>query len=221
MLQYKNLKLLVLVLFLSQCASIPQSVVDLSSQVGDDIVSIQSSYAQLIDAYYERLIDDRLDYLDNEWYPAYVKNWMRIGRLQEIAKGDIVWSEENENFTDVTDETPSLETINTLQIWVEEALWTYQDKKEELINPLIADRDTLKYSINIAFNNLTKANAEITAHLNSLRKVKEQQDQLLEELKLRRIRDQINQALIDASAKAGMGLEKVREADAKLEEINK
>ncbi|MEQ9221173.1 MAG: hypothetical protein RLO17_24170 [Cyclobacteriaceae bacterium] len=196
-------------------------MVDLSSQVGDDIISIQSSYAQLVDAYYERLIDDRLDYLDNEWYPAYVKNWMRIGRLQEIAKGDIVWSEDDEKFTEVTEETPSMETINTLQIWVEEALWTYQEKKEELINPLITDRDTLKYSINVAFNNLTKANAEITAHLNSLRKVKEQQDQLLEELKLKRIRDQINEALIDASAKAGKGLEKVREADAKLEEINK
>jgi|MDTG01.5.fsa_nt_gb hypothetical protein len=221
MLQYKNLKLLAFVIIFSQCASVPQSVVDLSSQVGDDIISIQSSYAQLVDAYYERLIDDRLDYLDNEWYPAYVKNWMRIGRLQEIAKGDIVWSEDDEKFTEVTEETPSMETINTLQIWVEEALWTYQEKKEELINPLITDRDTLKYSINVAFNNLTKANAEITAHLNSLRKVKEQQDQLLEELKLKRIRDQINEALIDASAKAGKGLEKVREADAKLEEINK
>jgi len=70
MLQYKNLKLLAFVIIFSQCASVPQSVVDLSSQVGDDIISIQSSYAQLVDAYYERLIDDRLDYLDNEWYPA-------------------------------------------------------------------------------------------------------------------------------------------------------
>ncbi len=198
-----------------QCASVPKAVVDLSSQVGSDIVAIQSSYSELIDTYFEGLIVTRRSYLDDEWYPIYVNNWIRKGQLKEVANGELIWSEGQAKFVKTIATTTEMETFNTIQLWAEEAIWAYQDKEKELVEPLEKSRDSLKNEVNEAFNNLIRANAEITAYLSSLRKVREQQDQLLEDMKVKSLSDKINDALIQASKQADKGLEAIRKVDIK------
>ena len=73
----------------------------------------------------------------------------------------------------------------------------------------------------ISFANTSWANATITAHLNSLREVQEVQDQALQALHVKDLRDKINKALVTASDKAAGGLDKIKEADAKLEKLKR
>jgi len=90
-----------------------------------------------------------------------------------------------------------------------------------LIAPLTSDEKQLREQVKQAFANITRSNATITAHLNSLREVQEVQDEVLKSLNLKELRDKINSQLVNASEKAKKGLEKIKEADAKVDKAAK
>jgi hypothetical protein len=77
----------------------------------------------------------------------------------------------------------------------------------------------LAASVDEAFARLVRANAIITAHLNSLRKVQEVQDEALQRLKLKDMRDKINQHLISASESAADAIKKIQKAEKPLEKL--
>lgn len=103
--------------------------------------------------------------------------------------------------------------LNSLNLWVNEAIIAYDEKRVELIQPLEIEKENLIRSINLAFMQTIRANSVITAHLNSLRKVSEVQDQLLESLNLKNLRNEINNKLIIVSEEAEKSLEKIKEID--------
>jgi hypothetical protein len=100
--------------------------------------------------------------------------------------------------------------VNT---WVEIAIKTIEQKKKELISPINDDEQNVLKSVDDAFARITRANATITAQLNSMRKVQEVQDNALKALSIKDLRDQINNQLISASNKAGSAIEQVAKAE--------
>jgi predicted nucleic acid-binding Zn-ribbon protein len=71
-----------------------------------------------------------------------------------------------------------------------------------------------------SFARLIRANATITAHLNSIRTVQEVQDEALRSLKLADLRDEINKRLVEASEKAEFALTKVEGVTTKVDELS-
>lgn len=203
------------------CASVPKEVVELSYVVGKDLESINESYDTLIHQYYENLRDQRRTYLDEVWFPLYLQKWRDKGELVAIAKGEKIWSEETQSLIRIPAESNLKESLATLNDWVLAALYDYEVKESELLATLDSDEEELRRQVKQAFLNLTRANATITAHLNSLRKVKEVQDEALQALNLKELRDEINQQLIKASQKAKEGLEKIKKADKKVDGLAK
>jgi len=61
------------------------------------------------------------------------------------------------------------------------------------------------------------ANAAVTAQLNSIREVKEAQDEVLEALRLKDVRDRINEGLQKASEIAGEAEQKINDAADRLD----
>ena len=92
--------------------------------------------------------------------------------------------------------------------------------RKGLLDPIDRDEKMLIASVDEAFARLVRANAIITAHLNSLRKVQEVQDEALKSLKLKDMRDKINQQLISASEKAADAIQKMQRAEKPLEKIS-
>jgi hypothetical protein len=185
--------------------------------MGKDLEAINTSYDKLIHQYYENLRDQRRAYLDDIWYPRFIANWREDGELVAIAKEERIWSEEKQQLVSVPAGSEPKESLTTLNDWVNYALYAYEEKESELLSPLNIDEERLREQVKQAFINLTRANATITAHLNSIREVQEVQDEALRALNLDELRDKINEQLINASEKAKKGLEKVKEADEKVE----
>ncbi|MDY6868948.1 MAG: hypothetical protein SVT56_13785, partial [Chloroflexota bacterium] len=105
-------------LFLSAgCASVPKEVVTLSYRMGEDIQALQQSYDQLIQEYYTMLRNERRTYLDNEWYPRFLENWRDTGQLLAIAKGEMIWSVEQNQLISTPPDAGDQETLKTLQDW--------------------------------------------------------------------------------------------------------
>jgi hypothetical protein len=204
---------IVLTAMLIGCATVPKDVVRLSDQVGKDLSALYVSYDLLIHEFYNQLRSERVAYLDEIWYPRFIQNWMEAGEVQAIAAGVKVWSDEEERLVPVSAETSSDETIRTMRDWLDYALYAYEVKKDSLLVPLNREEEALRRDVNHAFRQVMRANATVTAHLNSIRKVKSVQGEALTALNIKELRDRIISSLANASERAEEALKRIREKD--------
>lgn len=184
------------------CASIPKEVVELSYTVGKDLTALHSSYRTLIQSHFQGLRSQTIIFLETRWIPTYLRDFIKEGELIESAKG----------------EDPKV-VLEDVQIWTEVALEEIEDKKREMLEPINNDEKELLNIVDDAFTRIINANAVITAHLNSLRKVQEVQDEALASLELKDLRDRINDRLISASDKAQNAIEKMKKVEGVLDEV--
>ena len=197
----------------------PKEVVELSYTTGQDIASLQTSYDNLIHEFYDQLRDRRLEYLNDTWTPHFIEKWIADGKLVEVAKGELVWSEEDEEFRAPTSGNAEQELLATVLTWADEAMFDIQQKRDSLLFPLDREESKLRREVREAFARIVQANATITAHLNSLRKVQEVQDDVLSALNVKELRDKIDDALVSASERANKALRQVKEADSRVSKI--
>jgi hypothetical protein len=195
---------LLMVLNFLGCASVPKEVVELSYTVGQDLNAVHLSYRQLIQTHFDGLRKQATGFLDNKWTPIYIKNFIKKGKLVERANNS----------------DPNMVLLG-VRLWAEVAVKEIEKKKKELIDPIDKNEKKLLNSIDEAFAQLISANAAITAHLNSIRKVKEVQDEALQALKVKDLRDKINNGLIFASDKANEAIEKVKKAEGIVDDLAK
>ena len=205
--------LIMLILAISGCSSVPKEVVELSYQMGEDISAVHQSYNKLIHEHFEMLRQERIKYLNDLWTPKYISTWMEDGRLIDVAKGEVAWSQEQSDFVKPTAGKEKEELLMTVKFWSQAAVNEIENKKVELLEPLNVQEEQLTSLVTDAFNRLYRGNATITAHLNSLRNVQEVQNNLLEALNLRDFRDKINIQLSTVSEKAQKALEEIKKAD--------
>lgn len=203
---------------LAGCATVPKEIVTLSYRMGEDIATIHSSYNKLIHIHFEALQQERLRYVDEEWTPKYLKDWIATGRLREVVRGEVVWSVERLDFVKPLPGKAEEGIQSTVAFWSQAAVQEIESKKQELLKPLQDQERQLATWVEDAFNRLYRANAAITSQLNSLRKVQEIQDESLAALNLKDLRDKINNALEGASQKARTSLDEVRRVDGILQE---
>jgi hypothetical protein len=217
----KVLLFIIMFSMLVGCGSVPKEVVELSYVIGEDLHSMNSSYDKLIHEYFENLRTQRRNYIDDVWYPRFLENWRDDGELVAIAKGQRIFSEKVNRLINTPKGTDPKESLETLNDWVNFALYAYEVKENELIKPVDDNEKMLRTNVNQAFMRLVRANSTITAHLNSLRKVNEVQDDVLDALNIKGLRDKINDTLVKISVDAKDAFEKVKEADKKVNNLTR
>ncbi len=217
----RRLFLIFLLIGIVGCASVPKEVVELSYRTGEDLTALHESYDKLIQMYFEKMRAERTAYLNDTWYPRFLENWMEHGQLVSVAKGEVIWSDEQEKLITTPPNTDPKEAFRTLQDWVNYALYAYDVKEEALLKLLNEEELALRQDVQMAFLRIIRANAVITAHLNSIRKVKEVQDEALEALYIKDLRGRINNTLINISDKAAKELNKIRRIDESVDDLDK
>jgi len=178
------------------CATVPKETVELSYAIGQDLDAVHASYTNLIHQHFENLRNQTTDFLDKRWTPTYLGNFIKRGKLISLAQDP--------------DPVKAFDGVST---WVEIALKAIEIKKKALISPINADEQNILRSVDDAFARITRANAAITAQLNSIRKVQEVQDDALKSLNIKDLRDQINSQLISASNKSVSAIEQLAKAE--------
>ena len=91
-------KVILLIIILAGCATIPQETIELSNIMGENIVALKTSYILLVNTHFDLLEKIRIDYLEKEWIPAFIESWINDGRLIDMASGKVVWSSEHSGF---------------------------------------------------------------------------------------------------------------------------
>lgn len=190
--------------FVSACATVPKEVVELSYTVGQDMEAVHVSYRALIQRHFATLRGQATTFLHDRWMPAYLREFIKSGNLIGLAQ----------------DPEP-LQAFEGVSVWTEVAMDEIDNKKKQLLDPIDTDEKQLLSYVDESFTRMARANAMITAHLNSLRKVQEVQDEALQALKLKDVRDQVNSALIGASERAAQAIENIKKAEQTIKEVDK
>jgi hypothetical protein len=195
------------------CSTTPPEVVELSYKVGEDVNAIGDAYRSLVKQHFKVLKQQRIDYLENEWKPKFIENWLDDGRLVDMATSKTRWDFENSHFAAPTPGKERQQLLASVLEWSTVAIAEIERKKDELIGPLSEDERLLLSDIDSAFQRIGRAHNAITAHLNSIREVEKIQDKFLEELSIKDFRDDLMKKIETVSNKAEEGLEKIRELD--------
>jgi hypothetical protein len=184
-------------LLLSGCASVPKETVALSVAVGEDIQQLYSGYKSMVRFSFDQMRTNGLLVIDEIWMPVYLATFVREGELLEIAR--------EENWAD-------------LEGWARAAIEDIEAKRREFVDSVDTRETALLEKIDQAFERTISANAAVTAHLNSVLKVEGLQDQVLDAVDLKDLRDQITNGITEASNFAADAAEKIRAASAALDE---
>lgn len=199
-LRYRFVFFMVIAIIASGCATVPKEVVELSYRMGEDLEAVHSSYITLIRRHFDGLRAQSMAVLEDKWTPAFLKDFIQRGELVKSAQSS----------------DPKI-VLEDVQDWASVAIDTIEAKRRELLEPINKDEEGLLKAVDEAFGRLTLANATITAHLNSLRKVQEVQDETLKALNLKNLREKIDAALVSASEKAQKAMVKLKEAEGTLD----
>ena len=166
------------ILSMTACASVPKETVTLSRTVGQDIVQLQSGYRETIRFSFDQMRQAGLSVIDNVWTPVYLRSFVTGGQLVEAAKD---------------------EQTERIEYWARAAIKAIDDQRKKFLDPLQEREDALVAEVDAAFDRVINANAAVTANLNSVLKVQNLQDQVLDAAGVSGIRDTINGAIVSTS----------------------
>lgn len=164
------------------CASVPKESVELSYIIGHDLEELHKSYKLLIRRYFDSLRREVNQSIDEVFIPAYINEYVKTGKLVQHSQN---------------------KRADLVEAWARIAVETIGNERRIRLDPINKAEKVLLESVDDAFDRTIRANATITAHLNSIREVKEVQNEFLELLTLKNLRDKINDTLDKASETVG------------------
>ena len=173
------------------CAKVPKEAVQLSYAVGTDIRQLYSIYRKTVVISFEQMRKRGLTVIDDLWTPVYLKT-----TVDELVK-----SEKHKR-------------IKAVEYWARKSIRDIDAKRKKFLQSLEKQEKALLADIDEAFSRAIRANAAVTAHLNSVLKVQDLQDEVLESIGLKKLRDKI----VEASNSVEGRIKEIREeANAKGE----
>lgn len=186
-----------IMLSITGCASVPEETVTLSMTVGRDIQQLQSGYRETIRFSFAQMRKTGLSVIDDVWTPAYLKKFAATGGLVEAAKN---------------------EQTERIEYWARLAIEAIDNKRREFLEPLQQRETAVIAEVDAAFDRVIRANAAVTANLNSVLKVQDLQDRVVDLLGLTDVRNTINSAIVTASDEVANATQRIRGEAAALKD---
>jgi len=212
------------------CASVPQEAVVLSDFVGTQIAEHRASHEEFVRRYFEQSRDIVETFLRDRWIPEFLEDYVdRSGVVPMLITPEGVLPEDDvdrllaelgvlegvspsshsEIVAAVGRAFGDAERGQIMLEFAEAALAEIGLQKAELLEPLDAQEEEVLRHLSRSYAQLQQAQAQVTAHLASVRKVTGAQDELLQLAGIREIRDDALRAAVNlsdrltAAAKAG------------------
>ena len=181
---------------LSGCATVPKEAVYLSYTLGEDLQQLHTGYRNTAKASFEQIRKRGLYAIKETWTPAFLKEFVVTGKLIEAAES---------------------KQFERVEFWARLAIVEIDSVRTSFLDSLQIKEDALLSQIDEAFGRVIRANASVTALVNSVKKVQDLQDKVLEEFGVKDIRDTINTGIVDASNFAEKHTEKIQNLTEKIE----
>jgi hypothetical protein len=232
----------VLATLASSCVSVPQEAVVLSNLVGSQIARHRASHEAFVRRYYARSRDVVELFLRDRWVPEYMDTFVSRSRLMELlVTPDEVFEEDTlERLREEIMAVSGIGEVRTplvvdavsrvvgndergmiLLDFAEVALTEIEAQRAELLEPLVLQEEEVLDYLAGSYNQLVQAQTQVTAYLASASDATRTQDEVLQAMGIREVRDDALERVVrlsdDLATAAKMGdtaaeaLEKMRE----------
>ena len=192
------------------CVSIPQDAVVLSNLVGTQIAEHRASHEEFVRRYYARSRDVVELFLRDRWVPEYLESFVgQSGVMDLLVTPDEVFGDDTlerlreeilavsgigEVRTPLVIEAVSrvigdAERGEIMLDFARVALDEIEAQRSELIEPLNRQEQVVMDHLGESYAQLQQAQTQVTAYLASAREVTRSQDEILEAMGIRELRD--------------------------------
>ncbi|PRY02752.1 hypothetical protein CLV24_1475 [Pontibacter ummariensis] len=222
----KHLGLLLIIPLQTACVSVPRETVTLSETLGNDLKGLHASHRNTVQVYYGQLKDDINSFVDDVYAP-FVIHYVLKHELAQYRKGEpsLYGAIEAAGQTEGKEEAE--EALQVMAEFQEAARAQIESKREELLSPVLQQEADIRKAIDQSYDNAVYANSAITAHLRSIRKVKDAQREALSMAGLGGTDTLVTNTLVRVSKQVKKAVEQGKEIDVqsedtyrKLEEIS-
>ncbi|WP_445402030.1 hypothetical protein [Zobellella sp. An-6] len=196
------------------CAQVPKEAVELSATVGRDLAEMRKSHTALVKIYYEGLIKNVNQFVDNVYLPYQIQRALS----DDAIKKDMLTSIEAASMEDVTGkkQKDAYQKLQYFHLIIHEEVDSYRKTK---LSPINEQYKSVLNGINESYEKIHYANSIVTGHLASIVKVHDAQNEILEKLDLKDLRTKVGVDVVNISDEiAGITYE-AKENDSDLEEI--
>lgn len=216
----KNIGVLAALFLFTACASIPKETVLLSKTLGSDLQILHQSHNDITDLYFKKIENDINSFVDDVYVP-FVIHYALKSQLQDYKDGKPCLYSVIELAGKQEGEEEAKAAINDMQEFLEAAQNQISGKRKELLLPIKQQHSEITKSINQSYENALTANRTITAYLQSLRKLKETQQEALSMIGLQGADSLLTNSLVKVSEQVEKAVETGKKIDAQSDDAYK
>lgn len=186
---------------LAACALVPKESVELSTMVGRDIASVRQSHRQLAETLFGRMKNDVNRFVDDVYAPFQIQ-FVLSEQKEAQAGGDTnnVFSVLDTAMRQPDNAQAQTDILQFMQAFVEAVHADVEDYRTLRLAPVEEQEQAILADIDAIYDQIERGNATVTAHLASVVKVHEAQDELLSAVDLAGIREKLGVKLSKASS---------------------
>ena len=214
---WKTVLLLGGFLSLTSCVSIPKETVILSKTLGADLVILHTSHRNAVELQFARMENDINSFIDEVYAPAVIHDVLK-SELDKARRGENSLYASIEGAGKIGDKVAVEEALTVMEQFLVAANENIETKRKRLLEPIRVQKSELLQAVDNSYNNLIYANSTVTGYLESIRKVKEAQNEALAKIGFQESQEILTSKLLEISRGVSKALEKGREIEVKSEE---
>lgn len=170
--------LLILLFFLSSCASIPKETVLLSETIGKDIHELHRAHRKAIELQFNEMEADVNTFIQEVYTPFIIHFVLKEElKAKEEGRPSIYTSLEMAGTTG--GKTSVDAALQDTENFLSEAYKEIEAKREETLRPVLQQKIQVLNALDQSYSNLNYANTALTGYLKSARKIKESQNEAM------------------------------------------
>ena len=188
------------------CAQVPKESVELSVTVGRDLAEVHRAHRELAVRYFDQIKGDINAFVDEVYRPHTIKHSMRRFDLIDRV---------------VAARAPGakVDALSVMELYVTMVSEEIEAYRRELLDPIEAYEREVLTGIDDAYQKLQNANAIVTGHLASIRKVHDAQEEILRSAGMEDLRGRFVEETVSLSERVDDLVEKGRKAEERAEDL--
>jgi hypothetical protein len=201
---------------ITSCASVPKETVTLSQALGSDLVVLHQAHSNIARLHFRKIKDDINSFVDDIYAP-FVIQYVLNRELQAYQSGKPSIYTTLEIAGKNGGKTEIEAAVKEMSDFQESAHKQIERKRNELLMPIMSQEVEILGAIDRSYENTIYANSTITGYLQSVRKVKEAQQEALSVIGLKGADELITNGLVKVSEQVNEAVRKGKEIDVKSE----
>jgi hypothetical protein len=193
--------------------------VELSTTVGRDIAAAHESHRKLAQTLFARIKRDVNRFVDDVYAPFQIQFVLEQQKQRKAEKSNLFSVLESASQRP-RDAQAQKDALGVMQIIVEDVRADVEEYRSMRLAPVLKQEEEVVAAIDRVYEQLKRGNATVTAHLASVVKVHEAQDELLRKANLEGLREKVGVSLSNASERVGEFVGKARKVEGSVDKAS-